>query len=168
MSVGSQRFAVTGQSWFDHEFGSNQMKPEQTGWDWFSLQLDDGRELMLYQLRLSNGGIEPYSSGTLVEKNGKARHLKLREFRIEPLATWRSPRSGGVYPARWRLRLPKENIELEVTPLLADQELNTQRGAPFDYWEGAVSVRGTQRNLALRGQGYVELTGYSRPMGGTF
>jgi predicted secreted hydrolase len=103
-----------------------------------------------------------------VEKNGKARHLKLSDFRIEPLATWRSPRSGGVYPSRWRLRLPAEGIELQVAPLMADQELNTQRGAPFDYWEGAVDVRGTQRGRTVKGQGYVELTGYARPMGGTF
>jgi predicted secreted hydrolase len=163
VQIGGETFAVTGQSWFDHEFGSNQMSKNQTGWDWFSLQLSDGRELMLYQLRLSGGRIEPYSSGTLVEKDGRARHLKLSEFQIQSLATWRSPRSGGVYPAKWRVRVPRENIDLTITPSLADQELNTKRGARFDYWEGSVDVTGTQS-----GQGYVELTGYSRPMGGTF
>lgn len=161
--LGNEVFAVTGQSWFDHEFGSNQMSKEQIGWDWFSLQLADGRDLMLYQLRLSGGKIEPLSSGTLVEKNGTTRHLKRSDFQIEPLATWRSPVTSGVYPAKWRLKIPRLGIELEVSPLLADQELHPQRGAPFNYWEGAVEVRGMQS-----GEGYVELTGYSAPMGGTF
>ncbi len=161
--LGSEVFAVTGQSWFDHEFGSNQMTPNQTGWDWFSLQLADGRELMLYQLRLNGGKIEPLSSGTLVEKDGTTRHLKLSDFVIEPLSTWRSPHTKGVYPAKWRLKIPRRNIELEVSPLLADQELLPKRGAPFNYWEGAVEVSGTQR-----GEGYVEMTGYSAPMGGAF
>jgi predicted secreted hydrolase len=163
LRIGGQTFAVTGQSWFDHEFGSSQMDRNQTGWDWFSLQLDDGRELMLYQLRLPDGRVEPLSSGTLVEKNGSARHLALSDFEIEPLGTWRSPRSGGTYPAKWRVRLPKERIDLTITPSLADQELNPRRGAPFDYWEGSVEVGGSQS-----GQGYVELTGYAAPIGGSF
>ncbi len=163
IKIGSETFAVTGQSWFDHEFGSNQMDKNQIGWDWFSLQLNDGRELMLYQLRLQNNRIEPLSSGTLVDKNGTARHLKLSDFQIESLATWRSPRSGGNYPAKWRVRVPKEKIDLVITPSLADQELNPRRGAPFDYWEGSVEISGSQN-----GQGYVELTGYATPMGGSF
>lgn len=163
VKLGGEKFTVTGQSWFDHEFGSDQMQPQQTGWDWLSLQLADGRELMLYQLRLKSGKLEPLSSGTIVEKDGRTRHLKLQDFQIQSLATWRSPRSGGTYPAKWRVRVPREKIDLTITPQLADQELNPQRGAPFDYWEGAVAVTGTHK-----GQGYIELTGYSRPMGGMF
>lgn len=163
VKIGSETFAVTGQSWFDHEFGSNQMDKSQTGWDWFSLQLSDGRELMLYQLRLTNNRIEPLSSGTLVEKDGRSRHLKLREFQIESLGEWKSPRSGGNYPAKWRVRVPGEKIDLVITPSLADQELNPRRGASFDYWEGSVEFTGTHS-----GQGYVELTGYATPMGGSF
>ena len=163
VKIGDETFSVSGQSWFDHEFGSNQMNKNQVGWDWFSLQLNDGRELMLYQLRLQNKRIEPLSSGTLVEKNGAARHLKLSDFQIESSGQWRSPRSGGKYPAKWRVRVPKEKIDLIITPSLADQELNPRRGAPFDYWEGSVQVSGSQN-----GQGYVELTGYAAPMGGSF
>lgn len=163
VQIGKETFQVTGQSWFDHEFGSNQMDKSQTGWDWFSLQLSDGRELMLYQLRLTNNRIEPLSSGTIVEKNGRARHLKLSDFQIQSLASWSSPRSNGIYPSKWRVRVPKERIDLIITPSLADQELNTRRGARFDYWEGSIDFTGSHS-----GQGYVELTGYARPMGGSF
>jgi predicted secreted hydrolase len=166
--IGNERFAVTGQSWFDHEFGSNQLGKNQVGWDWFSLQLADGRELMLYHLRLSGGSTDPYSSGTLVEKNGRAHHLKLREFRIEPLGTWYSRQSGARYPARWRLTLPREGIQLEVTPTVADQELNTRGSVNVTYWEGSVGVSGTQRGKPLSGAGYVELTGYAREFNRTF
>jgi predicted secreted hydrolase len=163
VTIGRQTFQVTGQSWFDHEFGSNQMDKSQTGWDWFSLQLNDGRELMLYQLRLQRGRIEPLSSGTIVEKDGRTRPLKLSDFQIQSLSTWRSPRSGGIYPAKWCVRVPKEKIDLIITPSMPDQELNTHRGARFDYWEGSIDFTGTHS-----GQGYVELTGYARPMGGSF
>jgi predicted secreted hydrolase len=166
--IGDERFAVTGQSWFDHEFGSNQLGKNQAGWDWFSLQLADGSELMLYRLRLRGGASDPYSSGTLVEKSGRARHLTLQEFRIEPLGTWRSPASGGRYPARWRLTLPRQGIELDVTPTVANQELNTRGSIDVTYWEGSVRVRGTQRGTPLSGVGYVELTGYARDFNRTF
>ncbi|HVF11053.1 MAG TPA: lipocalin-like domain-containing protein [Abditibacteriaceae bacterium] len=163
LRLGSTRHAVSGQSWFDHEFGSGQLGKGQTGWDWFSIQLADGRELMLYQLRLDNGGIDPFSSGTLVERDGRTRHLGRSEFRIEPLASWRSPHSKALYPARWRVTLPRENVQLEIIPTLADQELNTKRSTQISYWEGSVGVTGTQRGRVLRGVGYVELTGYARP-----
>jgi len=163
LRIGSTRYAVSGQSWFDHEFGSGQLGKTQTGWDWFSIQLADGRELMLYQLRLRGGGVDPDSSGTLIERDGKTRHLRRAEFRIEPLASWRSPHSGANYPARWRVTLPRENIQLQIVPVMADQELNTDRSTRISYWEGSVRVTGTQRGKVLHGAGYVELTGYAKP-----
>jgi len=166
--IGGERFRVTGQSWFDHEFGSNQLGKNQVGWDWFSLQLADGRELMLYRLRLRGGGTEPLSSGTVVEKNGQARHLKREEFRLEPLTSWRSPRSGGVYPARWRVTLPREGLVLETTPTVADQELETRRSLSIAYWEGSISVTGTQRGRPVSGAGYLEMVGYARGLEGAF
>ena len=168
VQVGDERYTVTGQSWFDHEFGSNQLTKNQVGWDWFSLQLADGREIMLYNMRLRNGGIDPYSSGTLVERNGQARHLKLQNFRVQPLATWRSAQSGATYPARWRVTLPREGIHLEITPTVANQELNTKRSVGVNYWEGSVRIAGTQRGRALSGSGYVELTGYAGAFDRTF
>jgi predicted secreted hydrolase len=168
ISIGGESFEVEGLSWFDHEFGSNQLSKDQIGWDWFSLQLGDGRELMLYQLRLRGGGSDPFSSGTLVDRDGSARHLKREEFSIEPLAFWTSPSTGGRYPTRWKLRLPSEGLELEVRPALEAQELNTRRSTSIAYWEGLVSAQGTQNRRALSGEGYVELTGYAKPFEQTF
>ena len=167
--IGNERLSVTGQSWFDHEFGSNQMDASQVGWDWFSLQFSDGRELMVYRLRLKNGATEPYSSGTLVEKNGKSRHLKLAEFKLTPLSTWKSSATGATYPAKWRIFLPREKIDLTVTPAVAAQELRPSRtGANLAYWEGSVIARGTDNGRALNGVGYLEMTGYASPFGQSF
>ena len=161
--IGAQEYSVSGESWFDHEFGSNQLAQNQVGWDWFSIQLDDGRELMLYQLRLKDGKIDPYSSGTLIEKNGETRHLKRDEFQIEVLEKWQSPRSKASYPSRWKVTVPRENIALQIAPTVADQELDTKRSTSITYWEGSVRATGTQT-----GKGYVELTGYAQQFDGTF
>jgi predicted secreted hydrolase len=156
LTVNGERLPVTGLSWMDHEFGSNQLAEDQAGWDWFSLQLDDGRELMLYRLRLKDGGVEPYSSGTLVQRDGTWKHLPLSAYEIRPTGQWKSPKSGAVYPHGWEIRVPQEGIALKVEPTLAEQEL-VPEGVAVRYWEGSVRVTGT-----ATGGGYVELTGYSR------
>ena len=167
--IGNERLSVSGQSWFDHEFGSNQMDNSQVGWDWFSLQLSDGRELMVYRLRLKNGATEPYSSGTLIEKSGKSRHLKLADFRLTPLSQWKSSATKASYPARWRIEVPREKINLIVTPTVANQELRPARtGANLSYWEGSVGARGTRNGRALSGVGYLEMTGYASAFGQSF
>ncbi len=169
LTLGDEKLSVTGQSWFDHEFGSSQLSKNQVGWDWFSLQLSDGRELMLYRLRLKNGGIEPYSSGTLIEKNGVSRHLKLADFRLTPLSTWKSAATGATYPATWKIELPREKIRLEVTPTLENQELRPKRsGANLSYWEGSVRASGTQNGRAIGAVGYLEMTGYASAFQNTF
>ncbi len=167
--IGNERLSVTGQSWFDHEYGSNQMDKSQVGWDWFSLQLNDGRELMVYRLRLKNGKTEPLSSGTLIEKNGKSRHLKLAEFKLTPLSYWKSSATGATYPAKWRIQLPREKMTLTVTPTVANQELRPARtGANLSYWEGSVRASGTQNGRAIGGGGYLEMTGYASAFGQSF
>lgn len=153
--VDGRTFPVTALAWMDHEFGSNQLAENQVGWDWFSLQLDDGRELMLYVMRLEDGGIDPYSSGTLVRADGSSVHLPRDAFEITARDHWTSPTSGGVYPSGWTIRIPAHGITLDVAPLLDDQELALPGG--ITYWEGAVEVTGN----AVRGRGYVELTGYA-------
>lgn len=159
LTVDGADLPVTGLSWMDHEFGSNQLTPEQAGWDWFSLQLDDGRELMLYLMRLKSGGADPVSSGTLVQRDGTRQHLALRDFQVQATGSWQSPATGGRYPAGWTVRLPAEGLELTVTPTVADQELAPAL-IPVRYWEGSVRVQGQERGRPLRGVGYVELTGY--------
>lgn len=152
VSVDAREFEVGGLSWLDREWSTSALGKDQEGWDWFSLQLDDGREIMLYRLRLKGGGVDSHSSGTVVEKDGTARNLKAGDFKIDVLDSWESPDTGTVYPSRWRVTIPKFDIELTVTPYQSAQELLLS----FVYWEGAVGVSGD----GLSGSGYVELTGY--------
>jgi predicted secreted hydrolase len=158
--------AVSGTSWFDQEFGSNQLSTEQQGWDWFALHLSDGRDLMLYVLRKKDGTVEPTSSGTLIEKNGRSRPLKRADIRIEALDHWKSPLSGGIYPARWQISISSADIQLVLAPLIADQELNTVGSTGVVYYEGAVSGNGKSIGKSVSCEGYVEMTGYAGALGG--
>lgn len=154
---------VTGLSWMDHEFGSNQLSREQTGWDWFSIQLNDQTELMLYLLRRENGSIDPNSSGTVVDVQGRSRHLTLKDFKVtESGKTWASPASKGVYPMGWRVEVPSEKLDLTVTPSFEKQELYTAGSTKVAYWEGSSAVSGSKAGKPLQGQAYVEMTGYAR------
>ncbi len=155
--IGNGRFAVNGLAWMDREWSTSSLSRDQVGWDWFSLQLADGRDLMLYRLRKKGGATDPLSSGTLIGPTGESRPLHAADFEIEDLGEWRSPRSGARYPARWRLRVPSAGLDLTVRPVLADQELSVS----FLYWEGAVDVEGTDSRQTAKGRGYVELTGYT-------
>ncbi len=159
---------VEGVSWFDQEFGSNVLSRDQVGWDWFSLHLSDGRDLMLFILRKKDGTVERESSGTLIEPDGKSRHLKLGEIQMEVLGTWKSPKSGGAYPNRWRIRIPGTGIDLQIAPLVAAQELITAGSTGVTYWEGAVDGSGTSPGRPINCEGYVEMTGYAGSMGGLF
>ena len=152
---------IRGLSWMDHEFGSNQLGEDQVGWDWFSIQLDDQTELMLYLMRRKDGSVDPYSSGTLVSANGATRHLDLNNYRLEALGRWKSPMSGADYPMKWKIAIPSEQIELEINPAFQNQELITNRSTRVTYWEGAVDIRGTTRGKGVAGAGYVEMTGYA-------
>jgi predicted secreted hydrolase len=161
LTRGKTRESVTIQAWMDHEWGSNQMAPDEVGWDWFSIQLEDGRNLMLYLLRKQDGSVVPQSSGTLVEANGQHRHLGRTDFTVTPTATWKSPRTQATYPAGWSIRVPGHDLDLTIAPRLADQELVTEASTGVAYWEGAVNVIArTPGKGATRGKGYVELTGY--------
>ena len=161
LTIDGKTEKVRGLSWMDHEFGSNQLGQDQVGWDWFSIQIDDRTELMLYLMRRKDGTVDPYSSGTLVKADGFTRHLKLNEYRVEVLGRWRSPVSGADYPMRWRVTIPAEQIELEINPAFQNQELVTNRSTRVTYWEGAVDVGGKSRGKTISGAGYVEMTGYA-------
>lgn len=161
LTIGTERFDVTGASWMDHEFGSADLGKEMVGWDWFSVQLTDHSELMLYRLRRNDGSADPVSSGTLVFPDGRTRHLQLADFTVEATASWTSPKSQAVYPSRWHVVIPSLDLALDLTPLLADQELRTSRSTQVTYWEGAVAVSGIRQGRSITGQGYVELTGYA-------
>jgi predicted secreted hydrolase len=167
LEIEGRSYRVKGQSWMDREFGSNQLTEAQVGWDWFSLQLDGGRELMLYHLRDRTGAVD-FARGTLVSSDGTTVYLKESDWTLEALDHWESPETEARYPVRWRLRLPAAALDLEIAALMPNQE-NVSRLTPgLHYWEGAVLVRQAVGSTsgAPVGRGYLELTGYgagSRP-----
>jgi predicted secreted hydrolase len=159
-----KNYQVKGLSWMDHEFSSSQLNKEQIGWDWFSVQLDNDTELMLYQIRKKNGAIEKNSSGTWVDADGRGTHLVFSEYFIQPEGQWVSQQSGTTYPAGWTLEVPKHGIRLKVTPEMPNQELHHLRSISTSYWEGSVKVSGTVKGKPVTGKGYVELVGYTQPL----
>ena len=165
LTINGQAYSVSGLSWMDHEFSTSGLDKSAVGWDWFSLQLSDKREVMLYRIRRGNGSDEPTNSGTLINGDGSSEHLSLNQFSIESLATWKSPLTNATYPAKWRVTIRPASgapIVLTVTPLLADQELH----AAAVYWEGASQFTGDQAGTPINGYGYVELTGYNQSLNG--
>jgi predicted secreted hydrolase len=158
ITVGGQSFPVRGKTWKDHEYSTSALTAGTVGWDWFSIQLDDGAALMLYQLRHEDGRREVTSAGTYIAATGETTHLNYDDWTITVLDTWKSSRSKAVYPARWQIQIPSLNIALEGRSLLADQELNTSTAT---YWEGATAFYGALGEQPLQGKGYVELTGYA-------
>lgn len=147
-----------GESWFDHEWSTSQLAEGQAGWDWICLQWEDGTELMLYQMRLKNGEPDSNSSGTWIASDGTATHLRSSDFRMTPIAFWKSKATGAKYPVGWQVTLPGQQTEFVVRAVLEDQELVFD---PITYWEGAIDASGTQGGRAIRGRGYLELTGYA-------
>ncbi|MFQ5487510.1 MAG: lipocalin-like domain-containing protein [Gammaproteobacteria bacterium] len=155
LTIAGHKRQVSGLSWLDREWSSTALAPQQVGWDWFALQLDDDHEFMFYRLRRKNDSADPASSGTLSGPRGTPLHLKLEDVSLTPLEYWRSPH-GIRYPLRWRLTVPHRDLELDIFPLLENQELD----ASVRYWEGAVTVRGSHGGNPVQGRGYMELTGY--------
>ena len=163
LEVGGRTIEVRGTAWFDHEWGTSQLGDGVVGWDWFSLRLDDGRDLMVYRLRRADGSADPFSSGTLVGVDGETVRLGRDDVAIEVLEHWESPASGGRYPSRWRLAVPRFDIELELRPLLEAAELDGTVTTGVVYWEGPVTASGS-----ATGEGYAELTGYADSLEGRF
>lgn len=150
-------YPVKGRSWMDHEFGTTQLGPEVQGWDWFSIQLDDQREVMFYHIRNKDGSVEPHSSGTIVEPDGSTIPLTLEQVELDVLDHWKSETYQRIYPARWRIKIPSAGLDLSLVPYIADQEMPSKKAT---YWEGAVAIEGTSYGGRIQGSGYVEMTGY--------
>jgi predicted secreted hydrolase len=164
VEVDGKKFPVSGLSWMDHEFSTSALSEDQVGWDWFSIQLDNGAELMIFQIRRADGSIDPFSSGTWISPEGETTHLERDHFELQVSESWRSPHSEGEYPAAWNLHIPTLELEINIQPFLADQEMNVS----YAYWEGAVQINATLDGKPLGGSGYVELTGYAASMEGEF
>lgn len=151
VSFANTAASVTGSAWLDREWSTSALDANQAGWDWFALQLADGRDLMVYRLRRNDGSTDRHSAGILVGPDGESRRLAADDFRLTAERYWESPRTGSRYPVAWRLQLPGEGMELSVEARLDDQEMPTT----VRYWEGAVAVTGS-----AEGVGYLEMTGY--------
>ena len=156
VTLDGRAHSVSGLSWLDREWSSAQLSDDQVGWDWFALQLSDGRDIMYYQLRPRVGVSTDFDLGTLVASDGDYSRLKDADVSIEVLDQWQSP-LGGTYPSRWRFQIPNEALDIEIQPYVANQELDTL----IRYWEGAVRIEGTSNGQRVEGSGYVELTGYA-------
>ncbi len=157
ITLANETFNVRGLSWMDHEFGTTELGPEAVGWDWFSVQLRDRREIMYFQIRRRDGSVDRVSGGTLVEPDGTVRHLSSDAVTVQASAAWTSPESRAPYPARWKISVPAAKMELTLQPYVADQEMRLE----IVYWEGAVEISGRSNGAAIDGSGYVEMTGYA-------
>ena len=156
VQISQQSIEVKGVSWMDHEFGTSALSEGIVGWDWFSIQLENGTILMLARLRYQDGSDWSSFEGTLAEIGQTPVKIQRADFNIKETASWKSPKSGSIYPSGWIIQLDRFGLILKIKPLLKDQELNGN----FTYWEGAVQVEGTFRHQITSGVGYVELTGY--------
>lgn len=156
----TERF--TGDAWMDREFGTWRTTENQKGWDWFSIQLSTGAEVMVYHLRNSRGEPSPFSSGTYVDASGRQTHLTHEDFMLEATGQWQSPHTQAAYPSGWRLRVPRFEIDVAVTPVMKDQELDTRGTTMIVYWEGVCTVAGRHAAQEAFGRAYVELVGYDR------
>ena len=161
LTVNGNARALRGESWFDHEWSSSQLGKGQVGWDWLCLQWEDGAELMLYRMRLGNGQPDSSSSGTWIAPDGTATHLRASDFQMTPVELWKSVASGAQYPIGWKVVLPAQRAEFTIKAALEDQELKL---GPITYWEGAIDASGSRDGHAVKGRGYLELTGYAGRM----
>lgn len=155
LTIGNKVFSVRGKSWFDREISTRGLGEKQAGWDWFAIQLDDNREVMLYLLRNKDGSADRYSSGTFIYPDGGYRPLSKDDFSVRVLAHYRSQKTGAGYPLEWEIKIPSEKLTLRISPLMENQEVLAYNSTGNYYWEGTCKVEGT-----AKGRAYVEMTGY--------
>jgi predicted secreted hydrolase len=160
--VGNDVYEVSGSAWKDHEYSTSALSPRAVGWDWFSLQFDDGSALMFFQIRQTDGSLEPASSGTYIYPDGTTQTLDRDSWQLSVTDYWTSPNNGAEYPAGWEISIPEVGIDIEGRPLMNNQELNVST----TYWEGAVQFSGTINGQPVEAKGYIEMTGYAESMTG--
>lgn len=158
LTLNEKSYTVNGITWKDHEYSTSALTPGTVGWDWFSMQFDNGTALMLYLLRREDGTLESTSAGTFIAADGTTQPLSAQDWTVNVLNTWKSTKSKAIYPSKWKIEIPKLNLTVRGKSMLTDQELNT---STTTYWEGAVAFDGSLQEQPLRGKGYVELTGYA-------
>jgi predicted secreted hydrolase len=156
LRIGNKTVMVKGRSWFDREISAG-LGQNQIAWNWFAIELDDNREIMLYLLSHRDGSMDKNSSGTFIYSDGTHHHLSKDEFDVRVLSYYRSRKTRARYPSQWEIKIPSEGIQLTLVPLMEDQELITTYSTFNYYWEGVCSVKGT-----VSGRAYIEMTGYTR------
>ncbi len=157
--VAGESFAVSGEAWLDREWSTSALGRDVVGWDWFAIQLDDGRELVVYQLRRADGTADAYSAGLLIDADGEATRLQSDDLALQVVDTWTSPIDGTRYPVSWNVRVPRVDLDLRATAAFRAQELDLT----VRYWEGAIDVVGTSQGGRVTGRGFLEMTGYASP-----
>lgn len=155
IKINGQELFVSGSSWFDREWSTSSLDSHQIGWDWFSLQLDNNYEIMFYALRKNDGSFDEFSGGTIVDPMGNKQRMTFEQIQLQVIDFWNSPQ-GNKYPSAWIMNIPEQNLKLEISPIIKNQEHRLS----FRYWEGAVSLKGDFKGRKVSGKGYVELTGY--------
>jgi predicted secreted hydrolase len=160
LTVGGESWRVQGTSWMDHEFFTSHPNADVTGWDWFSLHLSDSTEVMIFRFRRADGSHSRYSAGTFIYRDNASRHLAVDDFELIPQDWWTSPASGGKYPIAWKIKFL--DYELQLSTPVKDQELDTRRTTGVTYWEGYMEVNGKKGGQTIRGEGYLEMTGYAK------
>jgi len=160
LNIANEQFKVDGDSWFDREWSTSSLAEDQQGWDWFALHLDDGSELMIYQIRKKDESKDSYSSGILVDISGNTQTIDAKQFQLQILEYWQSPISAIRYPISWLIFIPDKNIQLTISTQIKQQEWSKAEGFSFNYWEGSVDVKGIKNQQAVSGSGYLEMTGY--------
>ncbi len=162
VTVDGKRHEVTGVTWMDHEISTDSMGEGQVGWDWMSIIWDDGTELMLYRMRRDDGSADAHSSGTVIDREGRATHLRSEEYTMTPTGWWVSPETGARYPVAWEVDAPGLGLRFTATTLLDQQEVVSRAGP--SYWEGAMDYKGVGPAGPISGRGYLEVTGYDKPL----
>jgi len=157
ITLGGQALTVAGTSWLDREWSTSALDAGVVGWDWMGIQLDDGRDLMVYKLRTAAGTAAPQSRATLIDRQRRTQLFGPEAFTLDPVGEWQSPDGQARYPAAMRLQIPTAKVDLIINPLLAEQELRLA----VRYWEGAVEISGVADGRDVSGRGYLELTGYT-------
>lgn len=156
ITINNEKLEVSGSSWMDHEWSTSALDREQEGWDWFSIQLSNGYDLMYYQLRNADGSVSEFTVGSLVDPDGNKVNISPEEVNLDVLDRWESPHSGASYPSKWTLQIPKYNLELDLATLFPDQEMDVS----VRYFEGTLSVSGQMDGEEIGGNGFIEMTGY--------
>ena len=161
ITIGGNAVAVAGAAWMDHEVSTASLEPGITGWDWFSLQLADYSEIMVYLFRTDKDGLHAASSGTYIDADGMTHQIAGEDIALDVLDTWQSKQSKGRYPSKWQMLIRPLALDVRITSRLPDQEMRTLNSTGVTYWEWSVSVKGTKIKQPVDGEGYVELTGYA-------